>query len=398
MVRLGEFARIEVLQRITPFWLELIDLDHGGFVGAAFSRSQPIRDADKSGVLQCRILWFFSTAYDWSGDPVLLAAASHAFDFIGARFFDPDSDGVFWSVQADGRPADPQKHAYAQAFAIFGLAAYHRASGSSQALGLAKRLYQALESRAADHAFGGYNEAFNRDWSEAANERLGRPDAPKTFNTHLHLAEAYFALWEVWPDPELKARIEALLGLLMGAMFDQRQATFLQYFEADWQSLDEGLSFGHDIEAAWLIRRIAEGIGSPTAPVISPDLSRVAAQVLSKAVEPDGGVISGRGAWGEWDDGKVWWVQAEALVGFIDAFERSRDALFLAATEQVWGFVANRVSDPVDGEWRARIDRPGVAPRREFRASAWKCPYHNGRACMELAKRADLTPAAPTRT
>ncbi len=210
---------------------------------------------------------------------------------------------------------------------------------------------------------------------------MGRPQAPKSFNAHLHLLEAYGALWEAWPDPELGRRVEALTQLLTGPMFDRGRQTFRQFFDADLAPLGDGGSWGHDIEASWLIPAIG--------PSAATAVSGVAEAVLHRALDPrDGGLDPGTGPHGRPLRGKIWWIQAEAVVGFLDAYERQSDPRFLAAAERIWDFIDRALIDRDHGEWRWRPDPDGHAPPNAPKASLWKCPYHNGRACLEVMTRA----------
>ncbi len=386
LARLGRSAGDE-LRRIIPFWLGLRDSGRGGFAGEADASGRPVWSADKGAVLQTRILWFFSKAYLELGDPALLEAASWAFEFVAGRLVDADEGGVIWAATPGGAPANTRKHLYAQAFAIHGLAAFHQASGEADALRLARQLWSAVERKAADPDHPGYFESFAADWEPRPNGMMGRQEAPKSFNAHFHLLEAYGALWEAWPDPDLGRRIEALIALLAGLMLDRGRGTFRQLFEADWSSFDGGGFYGHDIEASWLIPAVADRLSPPIAAAAGAAVADVAGAVLDRAMEADGGVIAGSDSFGRIDNARIWWVQAEALVGFLDAFERRGDERFLDAAERVWDFIDRRLIDRAQGEWLWRIDPGGEAAAAMPKAHFWKCPYHNGRALLEVLQR-----------
>lgn len=388
LAALARAAEDQLRDHILPFWLGLRDADRGGFAGGASSRGRVLPSAAKGAVLQSRILWFFSSAYLRFGDAELLDAARLAYRFIADRLIDPQFGGVYWTVDAQGHAADTRKHVYAQAFAIYGLAAFYRASGDPAPLALARGLWETIESRAADPRGLGYFEAFSREWQTATNELIGWADVPKSFNTHLHLVEAYGALWEVWPDTALGERLVALLELLIGPFLDREMKTFRQAFDAGLLSLDEGLSHGHDIEASWLLPAIARSHSPGLGARASEAVIGVADAVLQRALGEDGGLATGYEPGGVLDLGRVWWVQAEALVGFVDAFERHGAERFLTAAERVWDFIDRVLVDRVGGEWRWRIDPGASAPPVLPKAHLWKGPYHNGRACMELIDRA----------
>jgi mannobiose 2-epimerase len=390
LARLARQAKAELRERILPFWLRLRDEQRGGFFGAATSRGRPLPSAAKGAVLHGRILWTFSAAHARWPDPVLLGRADAAFLFIADHLVDHEHGGVFWTATAEGEPADTSKHLYAQAFAIYGLAAYHAAAGAPGAKALALELFEAIERKAADAAHGGWFEAFERDWTPVPNALMQRPEAARTFNAHFHLLEALDALLAVAPDDvRLRRRTESLLALMIGPALDRRRKTFRQFFDAEWLPLDEGGSNGHDIEASWLLPAIAGRLGASAADATDAAIADVAEGVLARGVGGDGGVAAGRDVAGALDRGKLWWVQAEALVGFLEAYERSGDPRFLDAVERLWAFIQDSVVDPAVGEWRERIDPPGVGRAGPWpKAHLWKCPYHNGRACLEVSARA----------
>ena len=389
--RLAGLARAaeDELHRLMPFWLALRDTRQGGFAGQADAHGQADWSAAKGAVLQTRILWFFAKAWLQFRDPPLLDAAWQAYRFIAEHLVDPDEGGVVWAVTAGGAPLDTRKHLYAQAFAIYGLAAFYQASAEPGALDLARRLWLTVEHKAADRDGPGYFEAFSADWRLQPNILTGWRGSPKCFNTHLHLLEAYGALWEVWPAPGLQGRTETLITLLIGPMLDPVKDTFRQFFQADGTYIDDGGSFGHDIEASWLIPAIADRLSPSIAAASREAVSGIAQAVLERALQPpDGGVSERLDATGRPDPGRIWWVQAEALVGFLGAFERSGDSRFLDAAEQVWGFIDRSMIDRKGGEWRWQVGLGGGAPPGMPKAHLWKCPYHNGRACLEVMERA----------
>ena len=389
--RLAVLARAveaELRDNILPFWLRLRDAARGGFFGAAASDGGVVPSAPKGAVLHARILWAFSAAAMRFSDPALLDAAEFAYRFIARHLVDPASGGVFWTASADGQPASRHKYIYAQAFAIYGLATFHRASGDRGALDLAQQLWRAVERHALDAEGAGYFESFSPDWQIAPNKLMGPTPIPKTFNTHFHLFEAYGALLEVWPDASLGKRLEQLATLLTEKLLDRERNTFRQLFEADWRTLDDGLSNGHDIQASWVIPAVAHQFAPELADRVRRSVAGIPDAVLLRAVEVDGGVATGRGPDGRPADGKVWWVQAEALVGFVDAFERRRELRFLDAAEGVWGFIQRSIVDRAGGEWRSWIAPAGVPQPDLPKADLWKCPYHNTRACLEIMDRA----------
>jgi cellobiose epimerase len=366
---LARFAEAELTQHILPFWLRLRDPSGQGFAGAADAAGRPDWTAPRGAVLHGRILWVFATSGARYGRADWLDAAGAAWRFLAERLYDQRRGGLAFST------ADGQKHLYVQAFGIFGLAAYARATGETAALDLARMLYEIIEKRAGDSVYGGYFEAFDDDWQLQSNALMGFAPGQKSLNAHAHLIEAYAELYRAWPDRGLRERIAALLGLLTGPGFDHDSGAFRHFFQANWRVVSVLRSFGHDIEGAWLLPQIAALLGRETE--IRSHLAGMAETIRRQALGADGGLIDG-----PFDRRKSWWVQAEAAVGFLDAFEQTGEAVFLDATEAVWRFIDRNLIDRASGEWLAE---PGAG--REPKAGLWKCPYHNGRACLETVER-----------
>jgi cellobiose epimerase len=380
-------AEIELRHRILPFWLGLADRVHGGIHGHVDADLVVDRKADKGAVMACRFLWTFSAAYRAFGDLSYLAAARDMYRFVTGHLVDTAHGGVFWSVDHTGAPADTDKHVYAQAFALYAFSEYHRATGDPSALVRAAEVYELVTGIGFDPATGAYREQFDRTWVVKPNVLLGEADlADITMNTHLHVLEALTAYHAVAASPAVEDRITALLATFRDRFYDPRRRSLRVFLDADWRELGEVLSFGHDIEASWLIDEACRAVGADL-PDLVVDLARGTAD---RAVLADGAVANEAVA-GRLDATRVWWVQAEAVVGFLNAHQRTGDPMFHALARDTWDYITTSMIDPrPTGEWlhaRNPADEPLPLPA----AGPWKCCYHNGRLCLQLVER--LTPA-----
>ncbi len=386
-------ARAELVDHILPYWAgRTLDDEHGGFVGRIDGDGRRVPDAPKGSVLNARILWTFAAACRALGTDAWRAEADRAYHALRDTFRDPEHGGVFWTVTAEGAPLDAKKQTYGQAFAIYGLSEYVRLTDDAEALAWAKALYRLVETRAVDAAHGGYLEAFSRDWGPAADVRLSEKDedAPKSMNTHLHVLEAYTNLSRVWPDAGLADRLREILGLFLDHVIDPATGHLSGFFEADWTPTSGTVSYGHDIEASWLLDEAAAVLGDPAlADRVRHATARLARLVLEEGLDADGALFNERHADGRLDTDKHWWPQAEAVVGFLDAFQRTGDRAFLDAASRTWAFIQQTLVDREGGEWFFRVDRDGEPYREEDKAGLWKCPYHNARACLEVMGRAE---------
>ena len=380
--------KAELVEHILPFWMErTIDDVHGGFVGCINHNNEIVPRAEKGLVLNARILWTFSAAYRVLGDERYRAVADRAFDYMMRAFCDRVHGGYYWMVTHDGRPADARKHVYAQAFALYGISEYARATASAPARDEAVALYKLIERHAHDREHGGYNEAFDRTWSLLDDARLSDKDPPerKSMNTHLHVLEAYTNLYRLWPDRELSGRLRALIELFVGPSFRSHSGHFVLFFDSDWRPKSRAISYGHDIEATWLLLDAADAIGDEDLRARVRDVAVEVARITrDEGQDEDGGLFNEGGPEGIVDSDKDWWPQAEAIVGFLRAYEETGDAAFLEAAEGAWGFIKRFVRDVENGEWFGRLSRAGVPYEGEDKVGPWKCPYHNGRACLNV--------------
>ena len=383
----------ELRSNILPFWrTRAVDTGRGGFLGRIAHDGTPDPSAAKGVILNARILWAFARSYRYYGGQQDLDLAHRAFHYIGRHFVDREYGGVYWSVDANGAPADTTKRFYAQAFAVYALAEFWHAAKEQTALALAFQLVDCIEAHAHDSDHRGYIEACARDWSAAADQRLSEVDMDekKSMNTHLHLLEAYAALLRVHEDARLRVRLRELIEIFLDRIVDAGTNHFLLFFDERWTPRSRKVSFGHDIEGSWLLVEAAETLGDEAllARVKSVAL-RMAAAVLDEGIDREGGLMYEAEDGAIVDSDRHWWPQAEAVVGFLNAYELCREQRFLDAAERSWRFIEERIVDRVHGEWFWLVTQGGHTDAKRDKAGPWKCPYHNARACFEVMERLD---------
>jgi mannobiose 2-epimerase len=379
------------LTEILAYWMKkTIDEKNGGFVGRIDGRNQTHPDAPKGSVLNSRILWSFSAAYNLTKTVCYLQMAQRAFAYLHKYFIDKEHGGVYWTVSAKGEPLDTKKQIYALSFAIYGLSEYYQASGDEEAKTAAIGLYRDLVKHSHDKIQGGYVEAFSRDWKELDDFRLSAKDANerKSMNTHLHVLEGFANLYRIWPDEDLKGRLVELIRLFLYRITSNHSPHLVLFFEEDWTPKSAIISYGHDIEAAWLIQEAVEMLDDQLLKGQVKDCSVAIAKAAEKGLDRDGGL------WYEYDAAnhrlakeKHWWPQAEAMIGFFNAWQNTGDKKWLDHSLKSWAFVQKFIRDGTDGEWRWGVNEDLSPMRREDRVGIWKCPYHNSRACIEISKR-----------
>lgn len=371
---------------IIPFWKSMKDNDFGGFYGEMDFDLIINKKAAKGGILNSRILWFFSNAYIVTSDQECLVYAKHAYEFLKDAFLDKENGGIYWSVTYDGKPMDDTKHTYNQAFAIYALASYYEASHDRKPLRIAYGLVERVEDACRDEV--GYLEAFDCQFSPMSNEKLSENGvmASRTMNTLLHMFEAYTELYRVDGNKLIADRMKWMLDVYTTKVYNPDKRRLEVFFDTDMNSLTDLNSYGHDIEAAWLVDRGCEILGDDEFKKI---ISAITKDLTSHILEIgfDGTSLYNECFHGVVDEKKVWWVQAEAILGFLNGYEKSKEEKYLDAAKKIWDFIKAFIIDTRPGsEWLNEVDKDGVPLRREI-VGPWKCPYHNGRMCIEVIKR-----------
>ncbi len=378
------------LIRLLDYWSsEVIDTRHGGFLGRIDHFGEIDLSAPKGIVLNARILWTFSSAYRITGIEKYKEAANRAYNYLMTHFWDQQNGGFVWEVDFQGRKSNVRKQTYAQGFGIYALAEYNRACANVEALEYARQLFYILETRVHDNKFGGYVEALSNDWSKLDDMRLSPKDdnTPKSMNTHLHILEPYTNLFRVWPDKKLKESIENLLVIFHNKIIDPKTGHFNLFFDTNWSVKSSIVSYGHDIEGAWLMHEAALTIRDFE---IIKEVRKTAIKLvdvtLNEGTDVDGSLYNEKHG-NILDKEKHWWPQAEALVGLLDAYSINGQIRYLEEFVKIWTFIKEKLIDTKNGEWYWRVDMNGTPITTDDKVGFWKCPYHNCRALMEILER-----------
>lgn len=383
-----EEIRSHLTEAIIPFWKGLRDDEFGGYCGSMDYDLKPDKKAVKGCILNSRITWFFSNAYTLLKDESLLEEAKHGFAFMKEHCMDKENGGIFWSIQYNGEPEDTTKHTYNQAFSIYALSSYYEASKDEEALNMAKELFHIIETKCTDEI--GYREAFDKEFHEIENDKLSENGviAEKTMNTLLHVFEAYTELYRVSGSPEVKERLTWIMDTFADKVYNPELHRQEVFFDAHMNSIIDLHSYGHDIETAWLIDRGVEVLGEKKyEEKMTPITKDLTAQIYKTAF--DGRSLANECEKGVVNTHRIWWVQAEAVVGFLNGWQKSPDKPeYLEAAKAEWNFIKEYVIDKREGsEWFWEVDEEGKPFEGRPIVEPWKCPYHNGRMCFEVIKR-----------
>lgn len=388
---LREEVKDELVNDILPFWMNrMTDREKGGFYGRIDGNNCLHPDAPKGAILNARILWTFSAAFRLLKKPEYLETATRAKRYLLDFFYDKQYGGIFWELNADSTPSDAKKQIYALGFAIYGLSEYARATGDREALEYAVRLFEVIEKYSFDPVQNGYVEALTREWQPIQDMRLSDKDEneKKTMNTHLHILEPYANLYRVWKDERLEKQLRNLIKVFVTRILDAESGHLNLFFEEDWSNKYHIISYGHDIEASWLIHEAALALGDQgLLAEIEPVIVKIA-QAADEGLNRDGSMIYENFVDKQKVDRELhWWVQAENVVGHINLYQYFHDEDALRKALKCWQFIKENLIDGEGGEWYWSRYADGTVNRKDDKAGFWKCPYHNGRMCMEIIER-----------
>ena len=377
---------------ILPFWIDkMVDHENGGFYGRIDGHGNLHADAEKGGILNARILWTFSAAYRVLGKSEYLEMATRAKDYIIAHFIDREYGGTYWSLDYKGNPKDTKKQFYAIGFMIYGLSEYVRATGDKEALDYAIQLFDCIEEHSLDVIYNGYIEACTREWGEIADMRLSDLDAnyPKSQNTHLHIIEPYANLYRVWKDERLEKALRNMINIFTDKILNPETNHLDLFFEKDWTRGAGHLeSYGHDIECSWLMHEAALVLGDKEVLAKVEPIVKLVAKASEKGLNADGSMTHEANLdTGHIDDDRHWWVQAEAVVGFLNLYQYFGDTDALDKGVKCWQYIKDNLIDYEGGEWFWSRDSKRNINRKDDKAGFWKCPYHNSRMCLEIIER-----------
>jgi cellobiose epimerase len=379
----------ELKDNLLPFWRERsLDFRNDGFVAEMALDGTLNNSAPKGLILNARLLWTFSALYRELSDARDLTLARRAFNYLERHFHDKECGGYVWQVGQDGVPVDSSKKIYGQAFCLYALSEYHRATGEPIALQLAVELFQLIEQYAHDKQYGGYIEVLAKNWSAAEDLRLSDKDmdVAKSMNNHLHLLEAYANLFRIWPDPIVSLQLYKLIHIF-GSKILMEEGHFNLFFDADWTVRSDSYTYGHDIEGAWLLYDAAETLANrELMEQTSLWAENIAREVYAEALDSEGGLAyEGRNGI-VINSGREWWPQAEAILGFRCVYNNTGIQQYWEAITRLWHFIQRRMVDRTNGEWFWRVLADGTVDRREPKISEWKDPYHAVRMCLHMLR------------
>ena len=376
-------------------WWEKNTLDekNGGFIGQVDFDMTKHPEADKALVLNSRLLWTFSAAYRVFQKKEYLDLANRAYDYMMEKFIDKKNNGVYWSLDCEGKPKNDRNQIFGLAFVICVLCEYYRATKKQEAIDVSMQLFNSIELKSLDPKHNGYLDAFSNDWKILEDMRLSPTDKnePKTMNTHLHVLIGYANLYRVHKDEKVKASLTNLINLFFDKIIDTERGALNLFFDFDWTHKSDNDSYGDDMETSWLLWDAVNVLGDEEIiKKAKPIVIKMVEHSLRCAYDKDGGLMSNGKDEKVADTDKCWWVQTETVIALLNAYQLTKEKKYVDDALLTWDFIKKYMIDHKDGEWHGKVSKDDHKPYTdEVKAGAWKCPYHNSRMCMEVAERVD---------
>lgn len=388
--KLKDEVKNDLTANLLPYWTRKVtDNVKGGFYGRIDANDKVYPNAERGGVVNSRILWTYSAAYRVLGDTAYLRMAGRQKEYILNHFIDKEYGGAYRSVTASGEPQDTRKQIYIESFFMYAFSEYFRATGDSSALKEARDIYNLIEKYAFDTVSNGYFEVYTRNWKRIRDRLIGEKSfsEEKTMNTHLHLLESYTSLYRVWPDQVLKEKLRNLITIFLEKIIDSERYHLISFMERDWKKASNSDSYGHDIEASWLLCEAAHVLGDNILEKRVREVSILMADAAAEGLWRDGSMATEKDlATGHKGTRRSWWEQSETIVGYLNAYEITGYPKYLDYALSCWAYVNKYFIDHKNGGWFSNVNEDG-SPGSSDKAGYWICPYHNGRMALEVIER-----------
>lgn len=385
MKNIANEMREELIDHILPFWMSLIDKKNGGFYGNVDINLKIDQSSIKSCIINSRILWSFSAVFNQLRDNKYIEFADHAYRFMKEKFIDKKNGGLYLFVDCKGEPIDKRKHINNLSYAIYALVEYFKVNENFEVKGLAIEFFNLIVSKKAYEGY--YLEEFDEYWNKKTNEHLDRNGlhADITFNTQIHILECFTSLYTIWPSVRLLDNLKIILNDFEKKMFCFKNDSFNEFFDSRWNSLIDLQIFGHDIEASWLISQTLAIPGVNNSNILTI-IERINKNIQNEAFEENSIYLESLN--GTKNKTRMWWVQTEAIIGFVNCYQLFGSVNYLQNAMQIWGFIKNYLIDKnPKGEWFANVSEEMIVDQDANIVDTWKGPYHNTRMCLEIMKR-----------
>jgi mannobiose 2-epimerase len=411
-------ARTEILDKWYPQSVDSID---GGYISTFTYDFKPTGEQDKMIVSQARHIWTNSKAAEIYPDvPHFLTSARYGFLFLRDHMWDKQHGGFHWLVDKKGNPkasGQGEKTAYGNAFGIYGLSAYYKASKDTAALSLAKKAFAWLESHSHDSVYNGYFQHMERDGTRVIRDKTVASTSEtgyKDQNSSIHLLEAFTELYSVWPDPLVRERLQEMLVLIRDTITTPKGYLTL-FLTPDWKPVSfrespdsviqrhhglDHVSFGHDVETAYLMLESSHVLGIENDSITLKVAKRMVDHALQNGWDDNAGGFYDEAYYFQGKDGitvthetKNWWAQAEGLNTLLlmaDRFPEDEHDYY-SKFLKLWQYCDTYLIDHEHGDWyEGGLDKQ-PDKKTALKGHIWKATYHQYRSMINCAERLRLS-------
>jgi mannose 2-epimerase len=403
-------AENHLVNELLPFWTSrMMDLKNGGYLTHFDEKGNDTGEDEKSLIAQTRCLYTLSSAHRAGyGDGKLADMARHGVDFLLEKMWDKEHGGFYWMLDREGNVKIDQKIIYGHSFAIYSLSEYTLATGDRRGVEYAGKVFDLIQKYCTDTMYGGYREMFNRNWSLCGPGSQGGDR--KTLDVHMHLMEAFTALYECTGEDVHRRKLLEVIDLLLNRIIHPVYKTGIPQFYKDWTvapqikfdiiwgwdrfseegqkgNATDNTCYGHNAEFAWLLNHALEILREE--PGKYTGLFRtIYDHTINNGIDYElGGVyVEGPHSGGVYDREKEFWQQAEVLIGLLDAAILLGDEKYRIAYKNVHRFVFDKVINKGVGEWYPLLSRKGESIWTHM-GHSWKINYHTVRAMIQSIQR-----------
>jgi mannobiose 2-epimerase len=378
---LTRFSETQVTKQILPFWTKQAMARNSGVLGVVDEKGEYCAEGLKGAVMNARALWSFSFAYMQTSDPRNFLSAAHCFEGFMEHFVDRQNGGIYWALDGNNQPADASKKLLAQTYTVYALSQYYLASQDPSALRLVHELTELIDTRY-QREDGTYGSEFNCDWTET-------PSDEKKFTetcNQLHVLEALSQLYLIDPSQATANKMLGIIDLFLVHIFPASHHLSLK-FDRNWQVTSAQRSFGHNMEAPWLVAFACSLLNDKVRlKLTNIQLKRLVDLTLDEGRHLSGSFYFGSDEQNNELDVMSWWPQTEASNALLWLYKDTGDKQYLNEVVDLWQEIKTKWVDQENGEWFSELDMNLQPAGNQNKADVWRSVYHTTRACFMLSR------------
>ncbi len=367
----------KTLEEVLKFWsTKVIDKENGGFYGALDFYGNPLPENTKGIILNARLLWSFAKASNYLETDTYTFVINKVYEYLKSFFKDKTYGGIYWEVSYKGELLNSEKKSIAQAYTLLALSETYIFSKKEEIKNWSINLYEFIEANFYNTESNYYYDSLTRELGVLGSES-------KSLGTHLHILEAYTSLYKTYKNEKLKERIENLLTILTEKFLHNDEFCELN-FDANWNSLTQLISLGHNVEVPCILLDACKQIKTEQYTSFLKDKLKSYSKEIIHLVEVAGGVYQFKDVKSDqYTKEFQWWMQTESIIAFKELYKLTPKEKYLQSINNIWSLVKNDFIDRENGEWHEKLDA-NKKPILLNKVDMWKSPYHIIRMCVNI--------------